>query len=150
MSHTFTQLTVHSVFSTKGRRDQIPESRRPRIDGFMAAMINREFGFAREVGGTANHTHVLFDLSPSVALADCMRELKCVSSGWVHNTFPEMGEFNWQPGYGAFSVSGSAIPEVKEYVRNQARRHRGGSFEEEFQLLLEKHGIAYDARHLWA
>ncbi len=149
MSHTFTQLTVHAVFGTKERRAVIPEAIQPRLHPYMAAALNDGFGMSREVGGTADHVHVLFDLDKNVSVADSMRHVKSVSSGWVHNTFPELREFGWQPGYGAFSVSASAISEVSQYIRDQPEHHKKGSFEQEFRALLAKYGISYDERFLW-
>jgi hypothetical protein len=48
-------------------------------------------------------------------LADVLRELKSVSSGWVHD---EIGlpEFAWQEGYGAFTVTASQREAVRRYI----------------------------------
>ena len=149
MSHTFAQLTIHAVFSTKKRVPLLKGEHLQRVHGYLATLINDELGMARQVGGTADHVHALFDLKPTVALSDCMRKVKSVSSGWIRGTLPEIWDFAWQPGYGAFSVSASLIRQVKEYVRDQERHHRKRSFTDEFILLLQRHGIEYDPRHLW-
>jgi REP element-mobilizing transposase RayT len=149
MSHTFTQVTLHAVFATRGRRQMLKGDVAPRLHAYLAEVINAEFGPARQVGGAAEHVHLLFDLTPTVALADCLRHLKSVSSGWVHRTFPRLSDFAWQEGYGAFSVSASLIPRVKRYILTQQEHHRARPFEEEFVLLLEKHGVRYDPRDLW-
>ncbi len=57
--------------------------------------------------------------------------------------------FSWQEGYGAFSVSPSQVPVVKEYIRNQERHHRKRCFEEEFTALLRNCGIEYDERFVY-
>jgi hypothetical protein len=76
-----------------------------------------------------------------------MQKLKANSSRWLG----ENGvQFEWQKGYGAFSVSPSLLKTVQEYIRNQAEHHRTRSFEEEFRALLERSGIAYDAGQLFA
>ena len=149
MSHTFTQLTDHVVFSTKERVELISPGLRARLYPYILTTINNQRGFARQIGGTADHVHILFDLHQSVALADCVRDIKSASSGWIHDTFPELRDFAWQEGYGAFSVSASAIPRVKSYIENQERHHRVRSFQDEFIALLDRHGIEYDPRHVW-
>ncbi len=149
MSHTFTQLTCHAVFATKGRREMIKDRLRPRLYPYIIAAINNQLGHAREIGGTANHLHILLDLHQSVAVADAIRVIKSVSSGWVHDAFPDLRDFAWQEGYGAFSVSASVAARVKAYIQGQEEHHRRRSFEEEFVALLKKHGIAYDPAHLW-
>jgi hypothetical protein len=60
-----------------------------------------------------------------------------------------LSEFSWQAGYGAFTVSHSAIPEVKAYVANQAEHHKKMTFQDEFRALLRKHGIEFDEKYLW-
>jgi len=60
-----------------------------------------------------------------------------------------MKGFGWQDGYGAFTVSKSNVPEVAAYILDQRVHHRVKSFQEEYLLLLKKHGIEYDERYLW-
>jgi len=55
-----------------------------------------------------------------------------------------VGGFNWQPGYGAFTVSASKVPEVRNYIRNQEEHHRKMTFEEELMELLRRHGVEYN------
>jgi putative transposase len=57
--------------------------------------------------------------------------------------------FAWQEGYGAFSVSKSAVPSVREYIREQEKHHLRRTFQEEYREFLEKHGIDFDERYLW-
>ena len=44
-------------------------------------------------------------------------------------------------GFAAFSVSQSNLGKVKDYIRDQEIHHRRMSFAEEWNALLEKHGI---------
>jgi REP element-mobilizing transposase RayT len=139
--HTFTQLTYHAVFGTKGRLPQIGEDLRARLYPYLGALINNNQAFARQIGGMPDHLHILFDLHQTVAVADFLRELKSVSSGWVHQAFPELLDFGWQGGYGAFTVSASRIARVKRYILNQhkdeeARQNDGGKIVQAQSRLL--------------
>ena len=99
------------------------------------------------VGGTANHMHVLIGLPATMPIAEAVQKLKANSSRWMS----ERGvDFEWQGGYGAFSVSPSLVSTVQTYIRNQEEHHKKRSFEEEFRLLLQKSGIAYDEESLFA
>jgi putative transposase len=134
---------LHCVFSTKDRKDLITPELRPKLWAYL-------FGIAKNlgiellaVGGTTNHVHVLIALPPTLRLAEALQKLKANSSRWMG----EQGiSFEWQKGYGAFSVSLSLLEMVKAYIRNQEEHHRKRSFEEEFRALLQKSGIAYDER----
>jgi len=94
-------------------------------------------------GGTANHIHLLFALPPSYSLAVAVQKLKGSSSRWMGQ------DFSWQEGYGAFSVSASQVPVVKEYIQNQEQHHRKRNFEEGFVALLRNCGIPYDERYVF-
>ena len=48
-----------------------------------------------------------------------------------------------------FSVGASVIEAVKTYIADQVVHHRKQTFQEEFRLLLKKHGITWDERYLW-
>jgi hypothetical protein len=59
-------------------------------------------------------------------------------------------DFEWQKGYGAFSVSPSLLETVRNYIRNQEHHHRTRTFEVEFLALLTKAGIVQDADQVFA
>jgi hypothetical protein len=81
-------------------------------------------------------------------LADVMRDIKRASSAWVHETIKDK-QFEWQDGYGAFSVSASLLERVKRYIANQEAHHRRKTFQEEYVELLKASGVEYDERYLW-
>jgi hypothetical protein len=62
---------------------------------------------------------------------------------------PEFAGFAWQAGYGAFAVSESNVPAVREYIAGQHEHHRVKSFQDEYRAFLERHRIAFDERYLW-
>ena len=57
--------------------------------------------------------------------------------------------FNWQKGYGAFSVGRTGIDTVKQYINNQKQHHRRVTFQEEYREFLKEGGVPYDERYLW-
>jgi hypothetical protein len=57
--------------------------------------------------------------------------------------------FQWQSGYGAFSVGQSQVNAVIKYIRGQKQHHRKMTFKEELLKFLEKYQVEYDERYLW-
>jgi REP element-mobilizing transposase RayT len=149
MPHTFCNLLVHVVFSTKGRAPLLAASDRPRLYEYMAGLARGEFGQAIEIGGTEDHHHGLLSLRPGVSVGAAMAKWKSLSSAWIKRELPACGTFAWQEGYGAFSVSQSNAPAVAAYIQGQAEHHRRRSFQEEFVAFLTRHGIAYDPKAIW-
>ena len=58
------------------------------------------------------------------------------------------GEFSWQEGYGALSVSASQTADVVRYIQNQRTHHEKKSFEEEFVEFLKKYGVSFEPVHV--
>ena len=147
MSGTFSNLSVHVVFSTKDRLPLMTMPIRNKLFPYMGGIVRGLGGTIITVGGMPDHVHLVARLPTTVSVADVARIVKANSSKRMNEKFTTM-KFGWQRGYGAFSVSHSALPAVVNYVRDQERHHRGLSFEEELTILLTKHGIDFDTRHL--
>ena len=149
MAHTFSNVLVHVVFSTKERRALIDDSFRERLWAYMGGVARREFGSARIIGGTNNHVHALLTVRTSVSVAKAMERWKSLASGWVHKTIPGTSLFGWQSGYSAFSVSESNAAAVVRYIQNQVQHHRRHTFEEEYVDFLKKNSIEYDPEQVF-
>jgi hypothetical protein len=121
---------------------------RPRLYDYMGGIIREEIGKSLRLGGTDDHMHALMSMRTDVSVADALKKLKSLSSGWVHRTFPNGTTFAWQAGYGAFTVSRSRASAVTEYIDHQAEHHRRMTFQEELVRLLVRHGIEYDPGHV--
>jgi len=97
------------------------------------------------VGGTRNHVHLLLEMPKTRNVADVMREIKANSSARLRRS---ARSFAWQDGYGAISVSPTAITAVKRYIDEQERHHSARSFEQEFVAVLDRAGVKYDAQYV--
>jgi REP element-mobilizing transposase RayT len=148
MGHSYFNLLVHVIFSTKDRRPTMPADRAGRIHEYLGGLV-KEFGKSRRFGGTEDHIHGLISIRADVDVAYVMSRLKSLSSGWIHKEFKDMGDFAWQAGYGAFSVSQSNSDEVIAYIEAQVEHHRRRSFQDEFMDFLRRHEIEFDPEHVW-
>lgn len=146
MAHTFTNILLHIVFSTKERQPFLKPEIRSEMHAYLAAVVHGSGSEAFAVGGGFDHVHLLISAPRTKTLADFMRNLKVKSSRWARQWAPG---FAWQTGYAAFSVSWSKRDSVIEYTHNQERHHRRRSFEDEFVSLLKKNEIEYEERYLW-
>ena len=101
------------------------------------------------VGGIADHVHCLARQSRTITVAEWVKELKRASSQWAKTQSPSLLGFQWQAGYGAFSVSQSLSQKVEQYIEGQEEHHRTFDFQVEFRKLPDAHGVAYDERYVW-
>ncbi len=149
MANTYSNLFYHIVFSTKGRKDLITKDIESRVWAYIGGIARNHEIIAVQVGGIENHIHVLIMAKPKFAPSKIVQWLKGESSRWIHETFPEMRAFEWQDGYGIFSVSKSNVADVVEYIKKQREHHTKQTFEDEYISMLKLNDIDYDERYVF-
>jgi REP element-mobilizing transposase RayT len=149
MGHSYTASFVHYVFSTKSRQPFISSDCRDRLYAYIGGICRTEKCTLLSAGGMPDHIHLAIQHHPNIGMADLMRLIKTNSSGWMHETFATQGNFEWQPGYGAFSVSKSELATILKYIENQEVHHRQFDFKQEYLALLRKHGVEFDERYVF-
>ncbi|MEO6390599.1 MAG: IS200/IS605 family transposase [Pyrinomonadaceae bacterium] len=147
MPSSYTCLNVHLVFSIKDRMPLIRAEWRERLYSYLGGIVKGLNAAPVAIGGVSDHVHLLVGLRATHRLDYFIRELKSSSSEWVHAELEK--KFEWQKGYGAFSVSPTAMDQVKHYVLNQEAHHQRFTFKEEYSELLKLSGVEYDERYLW-
>lgn len=143
MAHTYALNFVHCVFSTKGRLPLIDDP--SKAWHVLRTVARRSQINVLAVGGTRNHVHLLLEMPKTRNLADVMREIKANSSARLRRSWRS---FTWQDGYGAISVSPTAVAAVKRYINEQASHHSTRSFEQEFVAILDRAGLRYDPQYV--
>ena len=148
MPQSLAQIYIHLIFSTKDRASLIPDLMGDHLHAYLAGVLNGSGNAAVQIGGVADHVHLLFRLSRTSTLADVVRDVKGASSKWMAQDQGIKG-FAWQAGYGAFSVSASLIETVTQYIRNQPEHHRTKTFQDEFREWLRRYNVTYDEAYVW-
>jgi putative transposase len=149
MSHSYTSLAYHFVFSTKHWRPLLVPKIRRGLFHYMGDTIEELGGHHIITNGPLDHVHQLGFLPPDVTVAEAMRKVKAYSSGWVHRTYPEMQDFAWQIGYGAFTVGRREVDTIRNYIARQLKHHKVQLFKEELLELLREHDVEYDERYIF-
>jgi REP element-mobilizing transposase RayT len=149
MPQSLAALYCHFVWSIKGRENWIDAELEPQLYAYIGGILSERKGRLMAAGGIPDHVHLLVSLGREWVVSDLVRDIKANSSGWIQATLPALAHFAWQNGYGAFSVSASQLAVVERYIGNQKAHHADRSYQEEFCLLLAKHGIEYDERYVW-
>ncbi len=150
MPQSLVQIYLHIVFSTKYRQLFFRNGAfRDRTHRYIAGILTNRDSPAVIVGGATDHVHILCRLGKQIHIADLIRDMKRDSSKWVKSEQPRLADFQWQQGYGAFSISPSHVAALKKYIANQEEHHRTESFQDEFRRLCTKYGVAIDERYVW-
>jgi putative transposase len=149
VAHSYVNALYHCVFSTKERQKCIVDDLQERLWPYMGGIARENRMKALSIGGVEDHVHLLLSIPSTLSIAKAMQLIKGASSKWVHDTFPEFKRFEWQEGYGAFTVGISQVPDTRAYIENQREHHRTRTYQDELVSFLERHGIDYDPRYIW-
>ena len=149
MPQSLSSILIHLVFSTKRREPLITQAVEPELHAYLAAVLRDCGSPALAVNGTENHVHALFAMSRKATVADLTEEVKKRSSKWIKTKGPALRNFQWQAGYGAFSIGQSNVAALKKYIAEQKEHHRKRTFQEEYRAFLQRYGVVFDERYVW-
>ena len=139
MANTYNQIYVHFVFSVKNRENLISSSWENRLYQYIRTIINDRGNKLIIINGTANHVHMLVQLSNQESSSVLMRNVKQYSSKFIKNN-GLCRNFAWQEGYGAFSYTKSHTDKVSKYIENQKEHHKKVTYAEEVRRVLANLG----------
>ena len=86
-------------------------------------------------------------LPPTRDVSEFLEKLKPSVTNWARPIIHP--KFEWQNGFGAFSIGESQIPAVRRYIQTQEEHHKKISFEDEFKKMLRQANVEFDERFLW-
>ena len=142
--HSFVSCLMHCVFSTRERRKLITPELQERLYPYLGGIARENKMKALSIGGVEDHVHALLSIPSTISIAKAVQLLKGKASKWIHETFPNHRLFEWQEGYGAFSIAVSGKEGTIGYIQSQKEHHKVHSFNDELIAFLGKHGIEYE------
>lgn len=128
----YTRLRYHVITATHERLPLItPDVEAVLYPARAEAALNTG-GRILQLGGVADHVHMVVALRPSVAVSDLMRVVKTHSSRAVRTE--RDASFRWQAGYAALTVSPHQMQPLLRYVARQKQHHQSGTVRSEHEL----------------
>lgn len=148
MSHANRHLFIHLIWATKNTSPLIAEEIQSPLLGYISGIVKNLGGLLLATSGTSNHVHLLINISTHLSIAEFISQLKCCSSKWYREKYPNTETFGWNPGYLAFTVSPTSLNDVKIYFNSEKERHEKLSLEEEITRFLKLHQIEFKPEYI--
>jgi len=128
-THSF--IYIHTIWATRNREKLLTPILRKVL--FPALIQSAGAGGIQLTGinGVEDHIHALVKLMPAQNIAEVIRQIKEISSGWLNNGRLLQQAFEWDGDYAAYSVSPSTIDKSIEYLNRQEAYHTTRSLDEE-------------------
>ena len=149
MANTYTQMYVHVVFAVKGRTSVIRKEWKEELYKFITGIVTNKGQKLLAINGMADHIHILVGIKPTLALSDLVRDIKANSSKFIREKGWVKGLFEWQEGFGAFTLGHSQLSQIIPYIGNQEEHHRVRTFREEYIGFLQKYEVDFKPEYLF-
>ena len=148
MPQSYAGLFYHLIYRTKYKHILIPRELTHELYAYSGGIIRSDKGVLLAAGGMPDHVHFLLSIHREMSISDAVKNIKFRSTRWLH--LKGFADFQWQSGFGIFSVSASVAPKVKRYIANQEAHHTRTTFVDELIGLYDQYGVPYDRRYLKA
>lgn len=149
MANTFSQIYLQFVFAVKDRQSLIQRTNKEELHRYITGLVRNRKAKMLAINCMPDHTHLFVGFSPSILIADFIKEVKVESNEFINGKKLTAHKFSWQHGYGVFSYSHSHIDRVIKYILNQELHHQKRSFQQEYYQLLEKFNIPFEEKYLF-
>jgi putative transposase len=122
------RLYYHLVWATKNREALISLDQESNLYNYIIGKSDTLGCITHAIGGTANHIHLVTSIPPSLSISDFVKTIKGSSSHHLNQSisFP-LEKFQWQEGYGVFSLGGKQLEHAINYVKHQKEHHAQGT-----------------------
>jgi REP element-mobilizing transposase RayT len=94
----------------------------------------------RIINGTDDHIHCLFLLNPKKSISQIINQVKGSTSFHINKAQLLKQRFEWQDGYGVFSVGDKDLDIVVNYIRNQKKHHLSYTTEAKYEIFQQLNG----------
>jgi putative transposase len=132
---TYWRLHYHLIWGTVERRPLLTAEREKVVYSAIRSKA-QELGLkVHAAGNVSDHVHLVVSIPPHLSVAECVRHIKGASAFLINRMAESDGQFEWQAGYAALTVSDSALSSVAAYAAGQKQHHRGRSTEAIYETI---------------
>lgn len=116
------RLYYHIVWATKEREPFIVPEIEQKLSHYIISKSDQFGCIIHQVNGMPDHIHLIVSIPPTLAIAEYIRKIKGSSSNYLNKILTH--RFQWQNGYGVFSVGIKNLEVAINYVKKQKEHHK--------------------------
>ena len=123
MTRSKVRIFYHFVWATKNREWFLTEEHERAAYRIIESLAREKKCDVLALNGMPDHVHLVVKAPATISASQLMQHVKGVSSSALQKNHFQEDAFDWQEGYGVFSLSQRDLKEVIPYVQNQKIRH---------------------------
>ena len=140
-NHLFSKVWIHTIIGVRNKLPIILPEFEPKIYTILIDCFKNQNCVVDEIGGTADHVHIVYQLNMQKGLSEILSEVVSESKGLINTELYSANSFDWAESSASFSISSSQIGKVSEYLKNQKEIHKIKTFQKEFDEFLQLHNL---------
>jgi len=149
MANSYKKVYLHIVFAVKNRNALLNKAWRSRLFAYISGIIKEKGHYPLAVNGHKDHVHIFLDYNLHELVSDLVREIKKSSTKYIKSNKLTQYKFEWQSGYGVFSVGFKDIDTTIKYIIDQEEHHRKTTFKAEYLKVLNEFKIEFKEEYLF-
>jgi len=127
-------LFVHVIWTVNGQQQLLTKPIRQVLFANIQKRAEEKGIKILIVNGVEDHVHCLLQLHPAQNLLQVVKSIKSESSQWLNENKLLQIDFEWENDYAAYSVSPSAVSQVKDYISKQEEHHKTKTLGKEMEV----------------
>ncbi|HEY3448984.1 MAG TPA: IS200/IS605 family transposase [Myxococcales bacterium] len=135
----YSQLYVHVVWATYLRNPLVGSCFEEALWASIGAYCREAGASPIQVGGMADHVHVLASVPPSLSVSRLVWAIKGSSSHDMAHRIAPGRPFRWQEGYGAFTLRKEDSEVVASYILDQRAHHAAQTTKDDWERWESEH-----------
>lgn len=148
MSQSLSQVYIHAVYTTKLRKPLISLEIEKELHRYMSGIFKKLESPIIRINSMPDHIHILYKQSRKHSIANIMEITKKESSKFMKTK--GVNQFQWQRGYGVFSVSQRNLETVIKYIEQQKQYHQKKDTISEIQNFMYVNEVReFSNEHFW-
>jgi len=149
MANTYSSIYIHVIFAVRHRARMIDENWEVSLQKYISGIIKSHKQKMMAINNMPDHMHILIGIRPEMHIASLIRDIKANSSRWINDQQFLSSRFEWQEGYGVFSVGERQVQIVIDYILNQKIHYQKKNFKDELIEELKAHSVEFDDRYIF-
>ena len=137
MRQSKAEIYLHVIWATRNQEAFLTCEIERAVYRCIEQQARRERCDVLAIGGMPDHVHLCVKVPATLAVSQLMNLIKGVSSHFVHEKFPKETPFQWQEGYGVFSIGRNQVSAVTAYIENQKQHHCDGTLQSRWEEIDE-------------
>jgi len=140
-SHPFVRNWLHLIWATHNYRKQLTGNLRDALQEHLVIHAEEKGVPLTSINVQPEHVHCLLSLPAKISISQVMQTFKGESSRWINENGLTELRFQWNRGFGAFSISSSHVNSLKAQIKDQDNFHKNNTFTQEYRWWAKKYGV---------